>query len=157
MKKNNRRGFTLAELTVVLAVLVIVSAMVVSFTAMVSNSRQLSTARLEALGDVRVAETLIENFIEGNADVKVIDDNTLTAGESTLLLDENGNLVIGNGGSITLERVKSITFEYYGNNTDEYYGNNTDGIYYCTVVYTVGDKDFNYIFCVNPYVGEGGN
>ena len=70
MKKNNRRGFTLAELTIVLAVLVIVSAMVVSFTAMVSNSRQLSTARLEALGDVRVAETLIENFIN-----EVGDDN----------------------------------------------------------------------------------
>ncbi len=150
MKKNNRRGFTLAELTIVLAVLVIVSAMVVSFTAMVSNSRQLSTARLEALGDVRVAETLIENFIEGNEDITVSDDKTtLTAGESTLLFDENGNLVVGNGGSITLERVKSITFDYYGNNTD--------GIYYCTVVYTVGDKDFNYIFCVNPYVGEGGN
>ena len=149
MKKNNRRGFTLAELTVVLAVLVIVSAMVVSFTAMVSNSRQLSTARLEALGDVRVAETLIENFMEGNEDVTVIDNNTLTAGESTLLFDENGNLVIGNGGSITLERVKSITFDYHGNNTD--------GIYYCTVVYTVGEKEFSYIFCVNPYVGEGGN
>ena len=149
MKKNNKRGFTLAELTMVLAVLVIVSAMVVSFTAMVSNSRQLSTARLEALQDVRVAEALIENFIEGNEDVRVSDDKTtLTAGESTLLLDENGNLVIGNGGSIALERVKSITFDYYGE---------TDKIYYCTVVYTVGDKDFNYIFCVNPYVGEGGN
>ena len=51
MNRRNRRGFTLTELVIVLAVLAIVSTMVISFTAMVTNSRQLSSARLDALGD----------------------------------------------------------------------------------------------------------
>lgn len=165
---NNRRGFTLAELTVVLAVLVIVSAMVVSFTAMVTNSRQLSTARLDALSDVRVAESIIEGFIEGNeiktkfeknAEGNTIPVNTLEASDGKTIgleeKEEKNVLVIKKGGdidtTITLERVKSITFDYHGEDADK--------IYYCTIKYTVGNHDYDYTFCVNPYVGEtiGGN
>lgn len=155
MNKKNRRGFTLAELTVVLAVLVIVSAMVVSFTAMVSNSRQLSSARLDALSDVRVAEALIENFIEGNENVTVADDkNSISAGGKSLFFtkseEEQGGTLTVTGGetdtTITLERVTEIIFDYYGNDTDQ--------IYYCTVKYQVGNHDYDYTFCVNPYVGE---
>ena len=90
--KMNRRGFTLAELSVVLAVLSIVSIMVASFTAMVSNSRQLSTARLEALQDVRVVEALVEGFIEGN-EIKTsfsddVVETTLASDERTIGLEE---------------------------------------------------------------------
>ena len=160
MNKNNKRGFTLAELTVVLAVLVIVSAMVVSFTAMVSNSRQLSSARLDALSDVRVAETLIEGFIEGNENVIVADDkNSISADGKRLFFEKNeeeqgGTLTITGGETdttITLDRVTEITFDYHGEDTDK--------IYYCTVKYNVGNHNYDYTFCVNPYVGEtiGGN
>ena len=160
MNRNNRRGFTLTELSVVLAVLAIVSTMVVSFTVMVSNSRALSSARLDALGDVRVAEANIEHFIEENDSVTVTaDKKSLSANGKTLSFTlENGKTVGGTleikpigenttaDTSLTLERVKSITFEYYGGDTDE--------IYYCTIHYEIGGKDYTYIFCVNPYVGE---
>ena len=164
MNKNNKRGFTLAELTVVLAVLVIVSAMVVSFTVMVTNSRQLSSARLDALSDVRVAETLIEGFIEGNAHKIEISETELTVKEEEVITkkltfnkneeEQGGTLTITGGETdttITLDRVTEITFDYYGEDTDK--------IYYCTVKYNVGNHNYDYTFCVNPYVGEtiGGN
>lgn len=160
--RNNRRGFTLTELTVVLAVLTIVLTMVVSFTAMINNSRQISSARLEALQDIQVAETVIERFIEGNeittkfennAEGNPIPVNTLKASDNkTIGLEENEGrnvLVIKKGEdvdtTITLDRVKSITFDYYGDNTE--------GIFYCTIEYKVGNQDYDYTFCVYSYTG----
>lgn len=150
VKNRKRRGFTLAELTVVLAVLAIVSTMVVSFTAMVSSSRELSSARLDALGDVRVAESLIEGFIESNSGVGVAEDKkSLSAGEQTLYFEktegEQGGRLVTPDTSVTLERVTEITFDAHGEG---------DVIYYCTVVYEVGEHRYSYTFCVNPYVGE---
>ena len=160
--RNNRRGFTLTELTVVLAVLTIVLTMVVSFTAMINNSRQISSARLEALQDIQVAETVIERFIEGNeittefknnAEGNPIPVNTLKASDNkTIGLEENEGrnvLVIKKGEdvdtTITLERVESITFDYYGEGTEK--------IYYCKIIYTVGNHDYDYTFCVYSYAG----
>ena len=86
MNSNNRRGFTLAELSIVLAVLAIVLTMVVSFTAMTNNSRQLSEARLEALQDIRVAEAIVENFIEGKSSITINSEKTaLTDNENNTL------------------------------------------------------------------------
>ena len=163
--RNTRRAFTLTELTIVMAVLAIVLVLVTSFTAMVSNSRELSAARLEALQDIRVAETIIENFIEGNNGVsiknstlKVVENtlafyegDTLIAGESKLAFEEEEKALCLNGEAIlTLKRVESIKFEFAK------YGNSADKIYYCRINYTVGDHDYDYTFCVLSYAGEGG-
>lgn len=165
MNRRNRRGFTLTELVIVLAVLAIVSTMVISFTAMVTNSRQLSSARLDALGDVRVAEAVIESFIEENEittefkkdqnNNTIPVENKLEAGDKSIELlieNEDYKLVVKNGNetesNITLERVTKIAFDEYGNE------DNTDKIYYCTIEYKVGNHVFDYTFCVNPYVGE---
>lgn len=148
--RNTRRAFTLTELTVVMAVLAIVLVLVTSFTAMVSNSRELSAARLEALQDIRVAEAIIENFIEGNNGVSIENSNsTLKAGESTLAFDEGEKALCLNGKAIlTLKRVESITFDTYGGDAEK--------IYYCTIHYTVVDHGYDYTFCVLSYAGEGG-
>ena len=156
MNRRNRRGFTLTELVIVLAVLAIVSTMVISFTAMVTNSRQLSSARLDALGDVRVAEAVIESFIEENAgDTLTVSDTSITANGESISFEKDegelgGSLVVTEGEdsetSVALERVTNITFDEYGDNTDK--------IYYCTIEYKVGNHVFDYTFCVNPYVGE---
>ena len=166
--RSNRRGFTLVELTVVMAVLAIVLVLVTSFTAMVSNSRELSAARLEALQDIRVAETIIENFIEGNNGVSIknstlkertstlefYEGDTLIAGESKLAFDEGEKALCLNGEAIlTLKRVESIKFEFanYGGSADNIY---SDKIYYCRINYTVGGHGYDYTFCV--YAGNGG-
>lgn len=163
--RNTRRAFTLAELTVVMALLAIVLVMVTSFTAMVTGSRNLSAARLEALQDIRVAETIIENFIEENNGVsiknstlkavastlKFYEGDTLIAGESTLAFDEGEKALCLNGEAIlTLKRVESIKFEFAN------YANSADKIYYCRINYTVGDHDYDYTFCVLSYAGNGG-
>lgn len=151
--RNNRRGFTLTELSVVLAVLAIVLTMVVSFTAMINNSRQISSARLEALQDIQVAETVVERFIEGSADITITGDGkSISANGQTLYFEKNngkigGMLIAPNTTTnITLDRVTEIKFECYGNGTDK--------IYYCIIAYTVGNNNYTYTFCVNPYVGE---
>ena len=148
--RNNRRGFTLTELTIVLAVLAIVLTLVVSFTTMVNSSRQISGARLEALQDIRVAESIIENFIEGNKITTTFKDeegktipveNVLEAGEKKLVFNaENKTLAVSGGANLTLERVESITFDYNGGGTE--------GIFYCTIKYNVGNHDYYYTFCV---------
>ena len=158
--RNNRRGFTLTELTIVLAVLAIVLTLLVSFTAMVNNSRQISTARLEALQDIRVAESIIENFIEGNKITTTFEkdeegktipvENVLESGEKKLVFNtENKTLAVSGGANLTLERVESITFDYNGGGTE--------GIFYCTINYNVGNHDYDYTFCVYSYAGNGGD
>ena len=164
--RSNRRGFTLVEMTVVMAVLAIVLAMVTSFTAMVTGSRELSAARLEALQDIRVAETIIESFIEGNKittifkeyDKIVPSENALEAGEKKLTFDPRSKtLALDGGATLTLERVDSITFVNYGDNAEDINdGENAGNMYYCTIHYTVGDHEYDYTFCVYSYAGNGG-
>ena len=158
MKKNtNRRGFTLTELAVVLAVLGIVSAMVVSFTVSVNGSRQLSSARLDAMSDVGVAESFVNDFIERNEIEAFTGEVTSIAtkdGKTLTLVDNNDggkNLVVKIGEntetSITLTNVTDIKFESMGNG---------DVIYFVTITFEVLEKAETYTFCVNPFVGEGG-
>ena len=154
--RNNRRGFTLTELTIVLAVLAIILTLVVSFTAMVSKNTQISTARLEALQDIRVAESIIENFIEGKSSITFnvnAEETTLTDNEKNTLTFNiaTKTLALSGGATLTLSRVESITFDYNGDNTDDYNGDNTEGIIYCTITYNVGNQNYDYTFCVYSY------
>ncbi len=157
MKKNTyKRGFTLTELAVVLAVLGIVSAMVVSFTVSINGSRQLSSARLDAMSDVGVAESFVNDFIERNGGVVADEGKSITADGKTLTLVDNNdggkNLVVKNGENtetaITLTNVTDIKFESMGSD---------DVIYFVTVTFEVLEEKESITFCVNPYTSEGGN
>ena len=174
-KLKSRKGATLAELVIVLAVVVIAAGMVVSFSSMMHGAQGISNARHEALQDVRVAEALIESFIENNAgEIKIQEDGAGSKGDviyigdtyenrkSFIYLgsDGDGNALIyviqGEGENsdikpvISLKSAKSISFvEEKGTN---------DTLYYCTITYSVADAphSYTYTFCVNPYAGEGG-
>lgn len=159
--KNLRRGATLTELMVVIAVIAIVAVMVVSFSAMVSGGREMAQAKLDALQDIRLAESVIENFIEeyhSGIDVyetKLEYKEDENSEETDSISFMGGYLEVirdGNTSRITLETVSSVTFEKYEKGTD--------AIYYCKITYNVGGtKPESYTFCVNPYAGEeiGGN
>lgn len=165
MKITNkgRKGATLAELMIVIAVLAIAATMVTSFSSMLHGAQGISNARYQAMQDVKVAESLIEGFIENNhttATIGEYKDNRL-AFEATWNNDKyesgkfvwftRGLLVINNGeGSSTLEleSLDSIGFSVV---TDD---NNRDTLYYCTITYLINDQPYTYTFCVNPYVGE---
>ena len=154
--KNLRRGATLTEIMVVIAVVAIVAVLVVSFSTMVSSSRELAQAKLDALQDIRLAETIIENFIVDGANSGEITLDT----KKTVLTNKNKDQIRFEGWSLIvdyavtnkadiqleLDSVKEIKFDTHEN------GNDT--IYYCTISYEVGGTPFEYTFCVNPYAGE---
>ena len=139
-RMKNRRGFTITELAVVLAVLAIISTMVITFNSLVSNRRAASQARLDALNDIKIAETVIEDHIEkngitfddnGNPDDISYADHILKVGERT----------------VSLERVTEVNVSS---------GGDADKIYYCTLEYTIPGQDATqtYTFCVYPYTGK---
>ena len=137
----NRRGFTLAELTVVLAVMTIVAALAVSFSSLISERRAESQARLDAMNDISVAEKTIENWIQKNAAITVEDTKLSTEGSS--IGAQDGTLFIGENAVYTFDQVKEITFS----------SSRTDGgytIYFCKVAYTLTKNDTieYYTFCV---------
>ena len=140
MEKRNtkKRAFTLSELAVVLAITAIAATMVVTFTSLVSNRRAEAQARLDALNDIKVAEALIEAWIEdkGTYEGIVYANKSLEVGEN----------------QHTLDRVTNISFAKQ--ETEE-----TDNIiYFCTVKYTLpGDKVEYYTFCVNAQKVDGGS
>lgn len=162
MKKNTyKRGFTLTELAVVLAVLGIVSAMVVSFTVSINGSRQLSSARLDAMSDVGVAESFVNDFIERNGGVVADEGKSITADGKTLKFvpaeNENPAKIVVDvtaegeaDTAITLTNVTDISFK-------SLVGNSGDVIYFVTVTFEVLDNPESITFCVNPYTSEGGN
>lgn len=160
MKKNTyKRGFTLTELAVVLAVLGIVSAMVVSFTVSINGSRQLSSARLDAMSDVGVAESFVNDFIERNGGVVADEGKSITADGKTLKFvpaeNENPAKIVVDvtaegeaDTAITLTSVTDIKFESMGSD---------DVIYFVTVTFEVLEAEESITFCVNPYTSQGGN
>lgn len=160
-KLKSRKGATLAELVIVLAVVVIAAGMVVSFSSMMHGAQGISNARHEALQDVRVAEALIESFIENNADKELfvsdgggkLSYKMIEGGEekeySVFFTNAKAFVVAGND-VMFLESLDSIAFvKETGTN---------DTLYYCTITYSVADAphSYTYTFCVNPYAGEGG-
>lgn len=157
-KNNKRRGATITELLVVIAVIAIAAGMVATFSTMVSANRELSQARLDALQDIKLAETVIENFIEDNANnVDISDDRTslLNSSEDSLAFHGEVNTLYihykdttKSPLTINLETVTGITFKEHS------VEGNSDKIYYCTITYDIGGTPFDYTFCVNPYAGE---
>ena len=152
---QKKRGFTLSELAIVLAVLAIVTTMVVSFNTLMHHRRAVSQAKLDVMNDIKLAEVLIENFLEeneiegrniknGDADVA---DTKITASEKNLEFSGH-DLTVGTS-KVTLEKVTDITFVFKTENTN-------GKIYFCTIDYTVPGKDStdSYTFCVTSFGNE---
>ncbi len=176
-KNNSRKGATLAELIIVLAVLVIAATMVVSFSSMMHGAQGISNERFEAMQDVTAAESIIEGFVESNSgltDAYLESVSKLSFGDKFVMFN-NGFIVAYNGEdskvTMELEHIESITFAFafYSPITNETYHSNLDlangelidtvrqdldAVYYCTINYSVDKTNYTYTFCVNPYAGE---
>lgn len=153
---KSRKGVTLTELVVVLAVVVIAAGMVVTFSSMMHGAQGISNERYEALQDVRTAEALIEGFIENNADKTPIIPEETTVGGNKLYFEDKC-VFLANGGAFVMTDREVIFFEHVTRIDFSIESTSFDTLYYCTITYEVAKTPYTYTFCVNPYVGEGVN
>ena len=159
-KIKNAKGVSLAEMCVVLSVISIVALTVVSFTAMVSNRTMVSAAKLNAMEDLELTQTIMEGWIEQMEPHMIqMDGNreslatTVEGTDYTLFLENktlHAKFLGGDAVRIQLKVVEALRFEIEGT---------ADALYFCTIVYKLptGKKSFveaTYTFCVNTRVGE---
>ena len=137
MKRSNksRRAFTLAELTVVLAVVAVLSVMVASFATLVRQNTRKSTEQLDALNEIEIVETLVENWLEENPNAEISFGTEETKG---LFLDGN----------------KKLEFDKITNVIPKTVENGQDVLYIYTIEYEISGTTNTYTFCVNTYTGE---
>lgn len=169
MKRNKRKGATLAEMCIVMAVVAIVSLSVTSFATMASGRGTAAATKLDAMGDLEIVEAVVESWILEaakdpenviNIDPEVSNKITATKNDpvtrGSIMFDQQTlNVTFPGVGDAVLYRLKSIVgleFEAVPNNDD------SANLYYCTVTYEyrngIVTKEQTYTFCVYPRVGE---
>ena len=149
--KNKRKGVTLAEMSIVMAVIAIVSLSVVSFVTITSGRGTASIGKLNALEEIELVEAIVDNWFAMNAK----DGTPLEPSGSISMERQTLRVGFTPGAPLTsyhLEKVKSVEF------TQEPPNETTgDVLYFCTVTYVQNNEDAQeqkYIFCITPRVGE---
>ena len=160
---KQKRGFTLSELCIVLALVAVVATIVTSFCLVVHQRSVISSARLNIVNEVNVVETFVERWVdkmsEKGATFSIAEDGTLTATlegvDYKATFSEgvfNGAVPSGeNGMTFTTTSIDSVVFEVESQNGDT--------IFFCTATALLpqvnGDaKEEKYTFCVNSRIGE---
>ena len=164
-KSKSRRGMTIAEIVVVLAVVAIASTIVVSFSIMVNTKTRISNSKVDAVGEIRVVESIVDGWIYrqtlDSAEFNIV-DGVLNSkvGEDVYTLKFENNQVLGTLPDserlwFDTESIDGISFEIIRKEDTE----ENDLIIFCTVDYRIlnglGEEEIaSYIFCVNEYVGD---
>ena len=117
--KNRRKGTTIAEICVVLAVITIVSSIVLSFCLMVHHRMLASTRRLQIINEVEAVETMVEAWCDevlSRGETINAPDNSLLAGSSTISFKDSIFNVLLDGETTTLEceTISSVVFDLQG-------------------------------------------
>ena len=149
MLMNRKKGMTLAEIVVVLAVVAIVSTIVVSFSLMVNRKAQISRNKVDVVGEITLVEKLVDNWVYQ----QTLNSNELTIGTDDIISSNGDKLSLIDNKILgyEVENIESITFEKYEKNNDM--------LIICTINYyllnSAGNKDINsYVFCINEYIGD---
>ena len=153
MVKRTRKGATLTELVVVLAVLATISTIVISFVMVSNENVRSSREKAEALGDVDVVESLVESWVEkqiSNGYVISITDNYLSSKQlenpkSTLKFNDGVLSSVEDNISYTSSTVSDIDFSV-----------ESDNFVICKITYEINIsngavKHYTYVFTVYPY------
>ena len=157
MIRCKRKGITLSEVCIVLAVVSVVSLAVVSFAAMATGRGATGTDKLKVMQDIELLEAMVDNWFTeayNNGTDVAIDEGETSLNDGTLYL-KNGNLYMkladGKYRSYSFETITNLTFEKMSQGNDE--------IFFCKVTYAYrrGQNtpvEETYTFCINPRVGE---
>ena len=143
---KSRRGMTLAELLVTLALVTVLVAMAVSFVMMMSAQTRGSEDNLAFHQDFTMVKSMVESWMVNAtpAEIKSLDDG-VTGVEKPLKL-QNGVFYTNKGVEIRVPNIASVSFTVAANDAGD------DFLLFCTVVRV--DSHDSYKFCVNPRVGE---
>ena len=141
---KSRRGMTLAELMVSLALVAVMITVVVSFVMLLTGHTQSNGQRLAFQQDFTAVKVCVEGWMTQTAGSALsTDEKSVTAGEENVLQFKNG-VLSGGGFTLRTESIEAVTFQLEGEN-GEY-------LLFCQV--TPADGGESYTFCVNPRVGE---
>lgn len=160
-RKNLKKGSSLAEMIIVIAVLSIISTIVISFVFMTGESVSTSRQKVDALNDIAIVESIIDSFITSeldnlnNLDSKERLDITINKGTETNELSfdyDTKQLKALKDNTPTIyqtETVKDIEIIVKENTNDE-------KMVICFVTYELNitnnnKRSYTYSFCVNPY------
>ena len=161
-KINNtlKKGVTLAELVVIMAVLSIISTMVVSFIVMSGESVSSSKQKADALNDLAIVENMMESWLNTELDnlsaTNIIDLNIEIEEGAKKLSFNNGALTIKKNDNETTyksELVDSIQIVIREKEIEE---GKKIKIAICYITYELiitntNKKKYTYTFCVYPY------
>jgi type II secretion system protein J len=153
---NNKRGFSLFELTVVIAIMSIVLGAVYSVFASVNRSTTSNEVRAEVMQNLRISIDIMEQdirmagldrFRSANASIEFVDDDNFTL---RFTADRNMDGVINvadlSGESIQEEDLEDITYRYdQGNNRLEQCLSESTINFCQTVAENVTDFQFTYL------------
>lgn len=162
---HKRKGVTLAEMAIVMAVIAIVSLSVVSFVMITSGRGTNSIAKLNAMEEIELVEAVVDGWFAqavqagksiavNNGDIKADGLSPFETEGKILHVDfpETGRV------DYRFEKVTGLRFAIETKTETDELGNEIvlDALYFCTVTY-VQEKDApkqTYTFCINPRVGE---
>ena len=160
---KNRKGFTLSELCIVLALVAIVSTIVISFCLIMNKRSAISRARLDIVNEVNAVETLIEKWVDKMSEQGAVfgkaEDGSLLATVNNV--DYKATFVNGelkasvpdgdNEMALATTRIESIAFGMVSKDGDT--------MFFCTATALLPQvngeaKEEKYTFCVNSRIGE---
>lgn len=173
MSGKRRKGTTLAELCVVLAVIAIVSALVVSFSVLMGQRVALSTTRLNAMNDMESVDAFVEGWLGRmkllDAELSLVVNET--TGETKLKADkdeqeyslffaENAFMLIGDlPGGTTMTYTPTVVTGVEFKQVEKGFGE-TDKLFFYSLTYNLpgvgggAGEQHTDTFCVNPRVGD---
>ncbi len=158
-KGSYKKGATLIELSVVLAVLSIISTMVISFTIFLSERTKTTVKVNNLMQDVVVIKTAVESWAsdlsKSNAQFGVEEDYSILVavdsyGEKHQLAKTENNLsaTLPNGETLSykLSVVSELRFNVQSNGAQT--------LFRCRVFYSADNVIQTFSFTINPFVGD---
>ena len=163
IKAKQKRGFSLSELCIVLALVAVVATIVTSFCLVVHQRSAISRARLDIVNEVNAVETLIEKWVDKMSEQGAVfsktEDGSLLAtvnnadyvasfanGEFKTFVPDGDNEM-----TFATTRIESMTFDLVSKDGDT--------MFFCTATALLPQvngeaKEEKYTFCVNSRIGE---
>lgn len=160
---KHRKGFTLSELCIVLALVAMVSTIVISFCLIMNKRSVISRARLDIVNEVNAVETFVEQWADKMTEQGAVfgktEDGSLLATVNNV--DYGATFVNGelkasvpdsaNEMTFATTRIESMAFDLVSKDGDT--------IFFCTATALLPQvngeaKEEKYTFCVNSRIGE---